>query len=211
MRWRQTTTADDRARTVRFAWTASFLATLMLVAVLAMAKSAQAFAVPAVATVLAPAAFEEEAEASEGEELEAEECEGAEEVECEDEAGSEAPSECLLSSAKATVVASPTHDKVRLLVRYTTFSPTAVAVAYGLHGSKGSLFLGAGKKHLGRKGVLHLTRRLTAAQMAKVVAAKGFTVRLRVLAAPAYCRPFFDRRLDVRRATPSGLTWSQAE
>jgi hypothetical protein len=214
MRWRHTSTAEDRARAVRFAWTASFLSTLMLIAVLAMAKSAQAFAVPAVATVAAPAPFGEEtdeAEASEGEELEAEECEEGEEEECEEGAGPEAPPECLLSSAKATVVASVNRDQVRLSVRYATTSPTAVAVEYGLHGARGSLFLGADRKHLGRKGVLHLTRRLTEAQMVRVVAARGFTVRLRVPAAPAYCHHFFDRQLDVRRATPSGLTWSQAE
>ena len=38
--------------------------------------------------------------------------------------------------------------------------------------------------------------------MAKVMAAKGFTVRLRVPAAPGYCKPFFDHQLDVRRADP---------
>ena len=41
--------------------------------------------------------------------------------------------------------------------------------------------------------------------MAKALAAKGFTVRLRVPAAPGYCHAFFDRQLDVRRATPTGL------
>jgi hypothetical protein len=214
MRWRHATTAEDGARAVRFAWTASFLATLTLVAILAMAKSAQAFTVPAAPGITAIAAAappaDEEAEASEGEELEAEECEVGEEEECEDEAGPEAPQECLLSSAEATIAASTHQAKVRLLVRYTTSTPTAVTVEYGLHGAKGSLFLGSEKKHFGSKGVLHLTRRLSEAQMTKVVAAKEFTVRFHVLAAPGFCHPFFDRQLDVRRATPGGLAWSES-
>jgi hypothetical protein len=47
--------------------------------------------------------------------------------------------------------------------------------------------------------------------MAKARAAKGFTVRLRVPGAPRYCASLFDRQLDVRRATPGGLTWLQSE
>jgi hypothetical protein len=46
--------------------------------------------------------------------------------------------------------------------------------------------------------------------MAKAMAAKGFTVRLRVPAAPHYCQALFDRRLDLRQATPTGLTWQQS-
>ncbi len=38
--------------------------------------------------------------------------------------------------------------------------------------------------------------------MAKAMAAKDFTVRLRVPDAPRYCKPFFDRQLDVRQADP---------
>ena len=99
---------------------------------------------------------------------------------------------------------------VRLQVRYTTSSPTTVAVAYGLHGGKGSLYLGDDKKHFGKRGVLRLSRHLSDAQMAKVMAAKGFTVRLRAPAAPGYCQEFFDYQLDLRRATPSGLAWQSA-
>ena len=59
--------------------------------------------------------------------------------------------------------------------------------------------------------MLRLTEDLTEAQMAKVMAAKGFTVRLRVPAAPGYCQAFFDHQLNVRRATPSGLAWRASE
>lgn len=222
MRRKSAIASDHEAHAARIAWWASFFATLALIAILGMARSAQALTLPVVGSVETAAApappsdeepeDEAEAEASEDEEFEAEECEESEDEECEgDEAGPEAPDECVLSSAEATIFASANQDRIRLLVRYTTSSPSAVVVDYGLHGSKGSLYLGGDKKHFAKKGVLQLTRRLTDTQMAKVTAAKGFTVRLRALTAPPYCHPFFDRQLNVRRATPSGLAWSQSE
>jgi hypothetical protein len=217
MRRRVTAIAADEAAAVRFAWWAAFFATLTLIAVLGIAKSAQALTVPPtgtpgiVAAPVPPAAEEDdEAEASEDEGFEFEECEEDEECE-EGEDGLEAPQECLLSNAEATVFATANKDKVRLQVRYTTTAPTAVAVDYGLHGRKGSLYLGGEKKKFAREGVLRLTKNLTEEQMAKVMAAKGFTVRLRVPAAPGYCKAFFDHQLDVKRATPSGLAWQQSE
>lgn len=200
----------------RFAWWAAFLATLALIAILGFARSAQALTVASGGeTVAAVAPFgeeaDDEAETSEDEEFETEECEAGEEEECEEEDDAEVPEECLLDSAKATVFASPGQDKVRLQVRYTTSSPTAVAVDYGLHGAKGSLYLGGEKKHFASEGVLRLTKSLSANQMSKVMAARDFTVRLRPPGAPHYCQPFFDRQLDLRRATPSGLTWLQSE
>ncbi len=219
MRRRVAAATSDEATAIRFAWWAAFFATLTLIAALGIAKSAQAMTLPTgspgtVAAPTPPASDEsedEEAEASEREDFEDEECEEDEE-ECEEVGdATEAPAECLLSSAEATVTASASKDRVRLQVRYETSSPTAVAVEYGLHGSKGSLYLGGEKKQLARHGVLRLTKTLTEAQMAKVMAAKGFTVRLHVPAAPGYCRSFFDHQLDSRRATPTGLAWQQAE
>jgi hypothetical protein len=216
MRRRHIAQADDEAAAARFAWWAAFFATLTLVAVLGLAKSAQALTVPGPGSpgVLAAPPFDEEAEdeaeASEDEGFEVEECEDDEE--CEEEAGpGEAPQECLLTSAQVTVTTSAHKDQVRLQVRYTTSAPTAVSLSYGLHGGKGSLYLGDEKKYLGKQGVLRLTKDLTETQMAKATAAKGYTVRLRVPAAPAYCQSFFDYQLDVRQATPSGLSWRPSE
>jgi hypothetical protein len=193
------------------------LALLVLIALLCLAPSGQAFALPGdpalPPALAAPADEGEEAEAatSEEEEIEAEECEAEEEGECEEESGVEAPAECLLSTVEPTIFASGNRDKVHLQIRYTTTSPAAVAIDYGLHGTKGSLFLGSERKRFGKKGLLHLTRSLTEAQMAKVMAARDFAVRLRVPAAPRWCQSYFDRHLDVRRATPRGLTWLQSE
>jgi hypothetical protein len=191
---------------------------LISIALLGTAGPARGLSVPAPTApalpplLAAPAGEEEEAweaEASEEEEAETEECEGDETDECEVEASGQAPPECLLSSADAAIFAAANRDRIRLQIRYASLAPTPVTVAYGLHGSKGALFLGSVKKHFGKRGVLRLNRSLTEAQMAKVMAARDFTVRIRALKAPGWCQPVFDRHLTLRRATPSGISWQQ--
>jgi len=203
------------------AWWVALLATLALVALLGLAKSAQASTPPgddafppAIALATSPEEEDEDeagAESSDDEGVEIEDCEADEESaeeECDERGG--APAECELGDAEATVSASPNHDRVSLRVRYSTATPTVVSLDYGLHGAKGSLHLGTTKKKLGKEGVLRLTRTLSEVQMAKVLAAKGFTVRLRVPDTPSYCQAFSDRQLDVRKATPGGLIWQSA-
>ncbi|HEX5929305.1 MAG TPA: hypothetical protein VFY48_07920 [Solirubrobacterales bacterium] len=196
------------------------LVLLVLLALLCFVPVARALTLPGPAgfdlpeALAAPAEEEDEAASSEEEGIEGfeEECVEEEPGECEeDEGGPEAPAECLLTTVRPTAFASGNSDRVRLQVRYTASEPTAVKVEYGLHGAKGSLFLGSEKKRLAKKGVLTLSRKLTESQVAKVLAARDFTVRLRVLAAPRWCGPYFDRHLDVRRATPRGLTWLPSE
>lgn len=228
MRSRHTHSVEDGTRAVRFAWLAAFLATLSLVAILALAKSAQALTVPAPGGIFETPAVtlpilaepEEEGEEDEGAET-SEECEAAEEEdeegeegeveECEERAAAEAPQECILSSAEATVSSLGGQDKVRLVIRYTTTSPTQVAVEYGLHGSKGSLFMGQSKERFAARGVFRETENMSDAEMTKVAGAKDFTVQLFAVHAPRYCRHFFDRDLTVRHAVPSGLTWMDPE
>jgi hypothetical protein len=195
---------------------------LALLALLCLAPSARALTPPRPVAFLvpdalaAPSAEEEEGEAAasedEGLEIE-EECEEEEPGECAEDSdgGPEAPAECLLTSVDPMVFASGNSDKIRLRLRYATTSPTTVKVEYGSHGAKGSLFLGSEKKRFGRQGVLRLNRKLTESQMAKVLAARDFTVRLRVLGTPRWCGSYFDRHLNLRRATPRGLTWLQSE
>ena len=223
MRRRPTAAASPEAPAFRFAWWMSFFATIALVAILGLARSAQAATLsvpglPAPVLSAAPADDEEdEAEASEGDEdFEFEECEDEDESDfCEAEEDDsdrpEAPAECLLSRAEPTVSVAPNRDRVQLQIRYKTTASATVTIDYGLHGAKGSLYLGSEKKHFGRSGVLHLDEILAESQMAKVMAAKGFTVRLRVAAAPRYCQSLFDRQLDLRQATPSGLTWREKQ
>jgi hypothetical protein len=203
----------------RIAWWVSFLVTLALVFALGLAKSAQALTLPAgagpVVAVVLPDAEEETEEGDEAgseEGWEFEECELGEDEEvetCEEGEGEEGtPPECLLSSAEATVSASPAHDTVRLAVRYTARTSAAVKIDFELRGRRGALSLGADQKRFSRAGVFRQTERLSEAQMAKVVAAKSFTVELQAVNTPRYCHRYFDRSLTVRRSNGGALTWS---
>lgn len=207
---------------IKLAWWAGFLATLVLVFALAQAKSAQALTLPAPAEAIA-GAFDEEAEDEAPEEDEnedgweygEEECEvfgeGEEEEEICEEVESEegTPPECLLSSAEATVAAIPARDTLRLSIRHTARAPVVVKVGYSLRGGKGSLRLGEDRKRFNRKGTFRATERLSDPQMAKVLAARSFTVELQAVNTPRYCHRYFDQKLTVKRASGGGLTWSE--
>jgi hypothetical protein len=212
MRRRPALSSDHDTAATRFAWGAAFFVTIALVAILGMARSAQALTLPTgasagTAAVLPPPTdqeIEEEVErGEEEEELEVEECEG-----CEADTESEA---CLLSSASATVSASSAGDKVRLVVRYTAFVPAVVGVDFWLRGSKGPLTLGKDQKRFETTGVLRLTESLSEEQMTKVMAARDFTVKLRPVNAPSYCDRRFDKHLTFKHTAPGGLTWSDSE
>jgi hypothetical protein len=216
---------SEDPRAIRFAWWASFLATLVLIAALGIARSAQAQALPVAGAGGSPPALavtgdetESEEEESEEEELEAEECEASEaeegpEEECEAEAGaaSKASRECVLASASAIVSATTASNTVRLAVHYTAFSSGTVDVTYWLRGSKGPLSLGRDHDHLGKKGVLRQTEKLSEAQMTRALAARNFTVELRPAHAPRSCNSLLDRHLTVRHSAAGHLTWSDPE
>lgn len=220
---RRHTSSDEQGSPVaiKLAWWAGFLATLVLVFALAQAKSAHAVSLPAPVSSLVGALDEEsederEEEAEDDEDWEyEEECEvvgegeGEEEIceEVEGEVGT--PPECLLNSAEATVSAVPARDTLRLSVRYTSRSPAAVKVEYWLRGGKGPLRLGEDQKRFNRQGTFRSSERLTDPQMAKVVAARNFTVELQAVNTPNYCHRYFDQKLTMKRASGGGLTWSE--
>ncbi|HWC09145.1 MAG TPA: hypothetical protein VG458_08835 [Solirubrobacterales bacterium] len=220
---RRPTTSDEQGSpiAIKLAWWAGFLATLVLVFALAQAKSAHAVALPPPVDSLVGALEEEaedereeEAEAEEGWEYE-EECEvvgeGEQEEEvCEEVEGEDGtPPECLLNSADATVSAVPARDTLRLSVRYTSRSPAAVKVEYWLRGGKGPLRLGEDRKRFNRQGTFRSSERLSDPQMAKVVAARNFTVELQAVNTPRYCHRYFDQKRTMKRASGGGLTWSE--
>lgn len=215
---KQSEVADPGEHAVAVARWASFLATIALIALLGLAKSAQALTAPApsgsvaVAAVAPPAEAEDEGETSEDDgSEEAGECE-EEDEECEEETDSPGPpEECLLSSASAAVSASVSHSKVRLAVRYTAFAAAVVDVDYRLRGSKGALTLDGDTKHFGKVGVFRATAIPSEAQMVKIAAAREFIVQLHAVNAPRYCDRLFERHLTVRRAAPGGLTWLDSE
>jgi hypothetical protein len=214
----------EEAQRIRIAWVGAFFATVALIAILGLARSAQAMTVPVGAPALSAVSFvpseEDEEEEFEGEEEEwtaAAECEENaesedEEEECEaiaeEEAEAEAPRECVLSSASATVTTATNSDKVRLAIRYTAYSPGAIQVLSFLRGKKGPLSLGSDRSHLGTHGVIRDTATLTTAQIPKALAARDFTIQLRPAHAPRYCNNLLDRHLTVRHNTAGRLTWS---
>lgn len=220
---RRHTSEDDQGSplAIRLAWWGGFLATLVLVFALAQAKSAHAATLPAPVDAIVGAVDDEgEDESPEYDENEdgweyEEECEvfgeGDEEEEfCEEIEGDDGtPPECLLSSAEATVSAVPARDTLRLSVRYTARSPAAVKVEYWLRGGKGPLRLGEDRKRFNRQGTFRATERLSDPQMAKVVAARNFTVELQAVNTPRYCHRYFDQKLTVKRNSAGGLTWSE--
>ncbi len=224
MRRRQTSSDEQgSAAAIKLAWWAGFLATLVLVFALAQAKSAGAATLPTLPgpagalTTLLDDEAEEEAEEDENEygwEYE-EECESAGEGEDEEEICEEAeaehgtPPECLLNSAEATVTAVPARDTLRLSVRYTSRTPAAVKVDYWLRGGKGPLRFGEDRQRVNRQGTFRDSERLKDPQMAKVVAARNFTVEIQAVNTPSYCHRYFDQKLTVRRNSGGGLTWSE--
>ena len=121
------------------------------------------------------------------------------------------PEECLLRTARARVFTFTAHDRVRLVIRYTSFSPADVVVNYHLNGAKGSLSLGEARDRFSKKGLFRVTEKLTKAQAAKVHAAKRFTVELDIPAAPSYCHRYDTRHLTIKRTIHSQVIWFQSD
>jgi hypothetical protein len=208
----------EEAQLIRLAWWASFFATVALIAILGLARSAKALTLPAGDPLATASAFvaaedEESEDEEEGEYSECEFAEGeAEEEECEAEAeedeAAQAPRECVLASASATVTAATNSDKVRLVIRYTAYSPGSIQISYWLRGGKGPLSLGHDRSHIGTHGVIRDTDTLSSAQMSRTLAARIFTIQLRPAHAPHACNHLLDRHLTVRKNASGRLTWS---
>jgi hypothetical protein len=208
----------------------AFVMPLILTALLWGSKAAHANTDPAPAQ-LAP---DEEFEAGGAGDFEEGECEEAEfefeegeiaeaefERACEEEADDKdgkratgtdlaAPEECLLRSANARLVAYDSHNDVRLTVGYTTYEPVAATIDYRLADDKGSLHLGTAKRHLGRSGVIRLSKALADPKMDKVEAAGLAIVRLHIAGSPSSCRRFETEQLNVKRASKSQAVWSES-
>lgn len=217
MRRKPGTLPDPESHTIRLAWWASFFATIAVIAILGAVRSAQASIVPGGGPIgaLAPLAFAstEEDEELEEEELEFEEClEEEGEAECEKRIGvggaGEGAEGCVLRSASATVSVLKNEDRVRLTIRYTTFSPAVVSVQYRLRGHRGTLRMGTDSHRFSRRGVFRDTEKLNEAEMTRVNAATEFDVSVHAVNAPRYCRGRFDRDLTAHHTAPSGPVWT---
>ncbi len=168
----------------------------------------------------AAAPFESTAEISEEGEVE-EECveefeEGEEdeeavaetEEECEDEAEESSrvsAEDCLLRTTHARVVAFPSRNQVRLTLGYTTYAPAQATVEYKASHDR----LGAATRHLGRSGVVRLSKHLDEKQMSRVRGSGRFTVTVHVSDVPGACQRFESDRLAVDRRGGSKITWGE--
>ncbi|HEX6666939.1 MAG TPA: hypothetical protein VF081_10145 [Solirubrobacterales bacterium] len=203
----------ESARLVRIAWLLSFAITIAVISGLLLIKSAHAAGAPnpplAGAVLIDDA--EEEDEGFEFEEFdEGEEDEGEFEEGPEDRRGGEPPEECGLRTARGAVVADESRSAISTQVSYTSFDPVKVAITLQLNG-RGSLTLWRDHKRLGQSGVVHASERLGKGQLAKVLAARNFTLEIKVLDAPRYCGRYFDRHLKTRRAVGDQVTWMQSD
>jgi hypothetical protein len=121
------------------------------------------------------------------------------------------PEECLLRTARARLFVYSAQSRVRLVIRYTAFSPTDVYVDYRLSGGRGPLRLGTAHQRFARSGLLRINERLSDGAMDKVRAAKRFTVLMNLPQAPRYCRRYDIRHLTIRRTVHSQLVWFQSD
>jgi hypothetical protein len=197
-------------RLATLAW--SFLAILLLTALLFVRQAEAATASSQGPTTIS---LEDEESELEAEELECEE-EGEEESECEEE-GEEVgvegplvlPAECLLRTAEARVSTAPGHNVVSLAIRYTSSTPTKVTVDYWLKGDKGSLQLGETTRRFAQQGVFRVDEHLSDRAMAKARAARTFIVQLDIAAAPSSCDRYSTQRLTARHMSGGHATWSR--
>jgi hypothetical protein len=201
-------------RALRLTWGVAFLLTIALIAGISSARAAE---LPAASSALAPSFEEGECEPDEpdcaeeeGDENE-EECELGEdgEEECVELGEDEAPSECLLTTAKPRISISAAQQRLRLDVRYTLADPADVAIGLRSSGGKGSVTIPASKHHLSHSGNFHETVELSDAETERALDAKQFTVRLHVLDVPWSCHRYDFRHLTDRRGSEQSPVFSE--
>jgi hypothetical protein len=152
---------------------------------------------------------EEEAEEAEEEEweIEVEECE---EALLKKKAGAvSAPAACRVAQAESSITTLPSSDRVELTVRYQTWKPSTVSLGLKLKDGKGSLKIEETTKHLGKKGVLHLTTKVSDAVMSRAAKAKEFAVALRAPKTPGFCADMLEQKLAARHPVGNARVYTQ--
>ncbi len=104
------------------------------------------------------------------------------------------------AGAESTISTLPGSDQVRLTVHYKGDEPASVAIQLRLKDHKGSLSLERTTKHFGKKGVIHLTTKLGAAEMERALNAREFDVGLRAAGTPGYCSDMLEQHLSSKRS-----------
>lgn len=150
--------------------------------------------------------FEEEETGEEEFEVEVEECE--EEAKKANGAVT-APEECRVRSAESSITTLPNSGRVELTVHYLTYTPSTVSLGLKLKDHKGSLKIEDATKHLGRKGVLHVTTKLSDAVMERAAKATEFDVALRAPKTPGYCGGMLEQKLQAKHPAGNARVYTQ--
>jgi hypothetical protein len=112
-----------------------------------------------------------------------------------------APVACQVQQAESTITTLPGSDQVRLTVRYRTYAPTEVTVGLKLKDRKGTVAIEHTTKHMGPKGILHITTKLGTAVMERALDASEFDVSLRAPESPGFCAGDLEQRLHSVKHT----------
>jgi hypothetical protein len=199
-------TAPSPTRRIRFTAASAALAIALLGAAL-LPLAAPATPAPESSLELEAEAADEEFEGEEWE-IELEEEEEDEAFETAETAGPTAlPPGCVLRSAEASAVVL--RDRLQLILRYTGETPTKAGVEYWLKGGKGSLQVASTERHLGKRGVLRMSRHLDEHELAKAEAARIVLLRLDLPQAGSHCKRFLIFRLAAKQRRGGRTTWSE--
>jgi hypothetical protein len=153
--------------------------------------------------------FEEDEAEEEEFEIEVEECE--EEVLKKNKKGAAvtAPEECRVRQAESSITTLPGSDRVELTIRYLTYKPSTVSLGLKLKDGKGSLKLEETTKRLGKKGVLHLTTKVSDKVMERAAKAKEFDIALRAPKTPGYCGSMLEQQLQAKHPVGNARVYTQ--
>jgi hypothetical protein len=120
-----------------------------------------------------------------------------------------APEACRVQQAESSITTLPGSDRVELTVRYLTYKPATVSLGLKLKDGKGSLKLEDTTKRLGKKGVLHLTTKVSDAVMERAAKAKEFNVSLRAQKTPGYCGNLLEQQLQASHPVGNARVYTQ--
>ena len=197
----------------RLAWLVSIVAPAVLIGLLCLVKAASATAAVNLALQPPIAPMVENEEEGEGEEdcfeweLGVLECEEPETAAAE---GPYPPEECLLRTVEARVVSSPSHNRLRFIVRYSMVVPTRAYLDFEVHRGHDSFALDIVKRHLGKIGVVRINESLGSGQMEMARNASDYLLTLDIPSTPSSCQPYFTRRLSQRRTLHGQTVWLQS-
>jgi hypothetical protein len=121
------------------------------------------------------------------------------------------PRQCVLRVARARVFVFSRRSKARLVIHYTSYEPARVTVAYALAGKRGKVTLGSASARFRKAGVFRLPVGLKAAQLAKLRAARSFTVRFKIPGVPGSCGRYYAKRLTIPKRISGQTVWFQSD